>query len=177
MRALLRWRPEQLTNGAVLLPGDLCSAVDERQVCAHHLLGEILVVQKLKGERLGPGEPVHDGRLEVLGELDLEVLVRVRGGLALHGLVLDQILGDAVEVEPVRLCELEPEPLVEILNDVRQRRRFGFVAAAGPVVDSDDGASLGYGRDGALEGLLELEVRELDLRAQVEARPGVALDQ
>jgi hypothetical protein len=49
-----------------------------------------------------------------------------------------------------------------------------LVPAAGPVVDGDDRALLGFERDGALEGLFQLQVRELDLRAQVEGIPGAA---
>jgi hypothetical protein len=41
-------------------------------VGGHHLLGEVLVIQQLQGEPLGVGEPVNDGGLEVLGELDPE---------------------------------------------------------------------------------------------------------
>jgi hypothetical protein len=42
----------------------------------------------------------------MLGELYAEVAHRVRRGLALHRLVLEQVLGDTVEVEPVGLREL-----------------------------------------------------------------------
>jgi hypothetical protein len=41
-------------------------------VGGYHLLGEVLVIQQLQGEPLGVGEPVNDGGLEVLGELDPE---------------------------------------------------------------------------------------------------------
>jgi hypothetical protein len=43
-----------------------------RGVGGYHLLGEVLVIQQLQGEPLGVGEPVNDGGLEVLGELDPE---------------------------------------------------------------------------------------------------------
>ena len=74
----------------------------------------------------------------MLGELHPEVAHRVRGGLALDGHVVYELLGDAIEVEPIGLRELEPEPLVEPLYGVRERRGFGLVAAAGPVVDRHD---------------------------------------
>jgi hypothetical protein len=65
-------------------------------------------------------------------------------------------LPHAVEVQPISLRARKPEALIEVLDDPGERRGFGLVRAADPVVDGDDHALLGFERGLALEGLLQL---------------------
>lgn len=111
----------------------------------------------------------------MLRELHPEVAQRVGGGLALDGLVVDQFPGDAVEVEPVRLRQLESEAFVELRDDLGERRRLGLLTWSGAVVDRSDDALLRLQRDRPLESRLQVQVRQFDVGAKIQARPGVTL--
>jgi hypothetical protein len=61
-----------------LLPCHLRPSVDEGQIRLTHLLGQLIIVQKLVGKVLGTTETVYHGVLKVFRELHLEVAQGVR---------------------------------------------------------------------------------------------------
>ena len=159
---------EQVADRAVFLPRHLRSALDERQVGGKDELLQVHVVEVLECEILGYVELVDDAAEELLLQEELEVLGRVDGGGLLHVGSSGELVGDSVVEDTIARVEVGAEPGVDLFDDDRQRlpRRGRAVARAG-----EDRCDFAFGcveRHRPVEHLLQAQVGEFHLGAEVE---------
>ena len=154
---------------AVLLVRDLGPAIDERQVRSDHVGTEVAIVEDAVGEVLALIEPIDNGIVEPLLERYPEVVDVVRRCLLLQHRVGNKRGSDALEVQSVRLGELQPVSLVQLRDDLRQRLFGWLLSATHPVGDCPHLAHVTRERHRSLVRHLVTKVGQFHLAAEVEA--------
>ena len=114
--------------------------------------------------------PRDDRAHELLLEREREVLDRVALRLVGQLAVCDPLGLELVEQQLVGVGEVGAEPVVELLDDARQRLQLELLLAALPAAEERlDLAALGLQRQRSLVGQLVAQVGELDLGPEVES--------
>src|SRR5581483_11033433 len=163
--SLSRWRPLRI---ACLRCRLAKPTVEPLGVVVEHRLLELGVVEDALEDVRVLIHPVNDRVDEGAVEDEAEVVERVRARPRGEGLVSSPRFLELVEEELVGLAEVEAVALVDHLDDLRQVLLLVLVLLPAAGEHRDHLASSLVERPSALARLRDLQVRHLDLGAEVE---------
>ena len=164
---------------AGLLRGLSQPLVDLLQVVVANELAEVVVVEDLLEDLAVGVHPGDDRGHELAVEREREVLDAVALGLVGELAVRDPVGLELVEQQLVGVGEVGPEPVVELLDDARQRLELELLLAALPAAEErpDLADALTSSASEPLVGQLVAQVGQLDLGAEVEPLDGAGVAQ